>query len=247
MFLRVVMILKENETLTKVNDDISLIQNKNGLTFGTDALLLAAFIRKQSRSTAAEFGGGSGIISLLCAKRKKFNKIYCVEIQAEYFDIIGRNVELNNLSEYIEPVCTDVRDLNIEADVVFTNPPYLKLNSGIKNQHDDKYIARHEVYGDIESFCKTAAKILKFGGLFYIVYRPDRMVDLLLAMRHNNIEPKRMVIVYNDVNHIPCLILVEGKKGSAPSLFVPKPFYINDMEYIYTHGEFPESFLIKNL
>ena len=33
-------ILLENETLTRVNENINLIQKKNGLTFGTDAFLL---------------------------------------------------------------------------------------------------------------------------------------------------------------------------------------------------------------
>ena len=38
------MELYENERLDYVNDNLSLIQNKDGLTFGTDALLLAGYI-----------------------------------------------------------------------------------------------------------------------------------------------------------------------------------------------------------
>ena len=44
------MVLKENERLDYVNDDIELIQNNEGLTFGTDALLLAGYV---------ELGGGT--------------------------------------------------------------------------------------------------------------------------------------------------------------------------------------------
>ena len=39
-----------NETLTVVNDGIKLIQNPAGLTFGTDALMLAAFVRRAPQS-----------------------------------------------------------------------------------------------------------------------------------------------------------------------------------------------------
>ena len=39
------MELKDNERIDVVNDKISLIQDISGLTFGTDALLLAGYIK----------------------------------------------------------------------------------------------------------------------------------------------------------------------------------------------------------
>ena len=59
------------ERLDLINDDIRLIQKKSGLTFGTDALLLASYIQEKPDSLALELGGGSGIISLLLLTRKK--------------------------------------------------------------------------------------------------------------------------------------------------------------------------------
>ena len=52
------MELKENERLDYVNDDIELIQNTDGLTFGTDALLLAGYIGSKY-ALARELGGGT--------------------------------------------------------------------------------------------------------------------------------------------------------------------------------------------
>ena len=60
--------INSDETLTEVNDNLSLIQKKDGFTFGTDALLLAAFIRKHKCAIAADLGSGTGIISMLCAR-----------------------------------------------------------------------------------------------------------------------------------------------------------------------------------
>ena len=59
--------LLPNERLDKVNENITLIQKKDGLTFGTDAFLLASFIKSTPSKTAAELGAGTGIISLLRA------------------------------------------------------------------------------------------------------------------------------------------------------------------------------------
>ena len=53
-----------------VNDDIKLYQNPNGLTFGSDALMLAAYI-ESGYDSALELGAGTGVISLLLLKRKK--------------------------------------------------------------------------------------------------------------------------------------------------------------------------------
>ena len=46
--------LSENERIDEVNEKISLIQKKDGLTFGTDAFLLASFIRPQKSALAVE-------------------------------------------------------------------------------------------------------------------------------------------------------------------------------------------------
>ena len=53
-----------------VNDSLKLIQETDGLTFGTDALLLAGFIKGKYKY-GCEFGSGSGIISMLLLTRGK--------------------------------------------------------------------------------------------------------------------------------------------------------------------------------
>lgn len=243
------MEINENETLTNVNSNINLIQKKGGLTFGTDAYLLSAFVRREPSSVACDFGTGTGIISLLLAVHGAFSKIYAIDVQPDFYDITRRNIEVNGFEDKIEAINCDVRDFKKECDAVFCNPPYMKADSGRLNQSDAKRIARHEIYGDINDFISSAARVLKFGGLFYVVYRPDRMTDLFSAMRDNKIEPKRLTFVYPDVDHEPCMILCEGKRGAKPSLFVTKPLLISDngedsddMKYIYEMGEFGEQF-----
>ena len=226
-------ILLENETLTNVNENIKLIQRKNGLTFGTDAFLLASFLKEQKNGVALELGGGTGIISLLSATRGKFKKIYCAEIQPEFAEVISRNVKLNSLEEKIVPICADVRELKsahigCEVDAVFSNPPYMKADSGKRNEHDEKFIARHEVCGDIGDFCACAKRLLKHGGFFYCVWRPDRLVDLICAMRENNLEPKEMCFVHANTKSAPSMVIVKAKKGAASGITVIEPLFLNE-------------------
>ena len=44
------MTLYENERVDYVNDSLSLIQKTDGLTFGTDALLLAGYVSGKYRT-----------------------------------------------------------------------------------------------------------------------------------------------------------------------------------------------------
>ena len=222
-------LIHNDERIDKVDEKISLIQKIGGFAYGTDAVLLAAFIRKMGNKKAVEFGAGTGIISLLCEEYSKFSEIYSVEIQDDYFDLLKRNVEYNGSS--VIPIKSDIRNLKDttfggEVDVVFSNPPYMKTDSGKSNTDIGKNTARHEVEGGIEDFCSAASKILKHGGLFYCVYRPDRAIDILYSMRKNNLEPKRMTYVYPYKDGRACLMLVEAKKGAASSVFTTKPFII---------------------
>ncbi len=219
--------INNDETLTDINDDLRLIQKKDGLTFGTDALLLAAFIKTQKKAIAADLGSGTGVISLLCAQRGKFAEIKAIEIQPEYADVIERNIKLNHLSHIISPVCRDIRNLEMTVDTAFSNPPFLKATGGKPSANEGRNAARHELNGDIGDFCAAAEKILKFGGLFYIVYRPDRLTDLIYALRKYHLEPKRLVFVYADITHVPCLLLIEAKKGAFPGLVTPRSFFLN--------------------
>ena len=247
------MELKENERLDYVNDDIELIQNTDGLTFGTDALLLAGYIGGKYQD-AVELGGGTGIISMLLLARGKVSRVKCVEIQEEFAELIGRNAEHNGLSDRLSAVCSDVREYRPEkeCELVFTNPPYMKTTSGKSNRDDKKNIARHEVAGSIYDFCASGSKMLKFGGTFAAVYRPDRLIDLIDAMRKSSLEPKRITFVHANEKAEPSMVLVEAKKGGKCGLKLTRPLiiytntdnkeYSADMNYIMENGSFPREY-----
>lgn len=244
------MCVYDNERVDKVNFDISLIQKPDGLTFGTDALLLAAYVFGGYKS-GAELGGGSGIISLLLLSREKLKSAVCYEIQEEYADLIRRNAEYNNLTERLVTVCADVRSIRSDedCDLVFTNPPYMKSDSGKGNKLEKKAIARHEIHGGISDFCEAAKRKLKYGGAFYAVYRPDRLADIISAMRDNSLEPKRMTFVHADTESEPSMVLIEAKRGGRCGMTLTRPLiiyadkehkcYSDDMEYIMENGSFP--------
>lgn len=245
--------LFENERIDEVNDALKLIQKPDGLTFGTDALLLAAYVSLRG-ATGLELGAGSGIISMLLLTRDKLKIADAAEVQEEYAILTKRNAELNSLSDRLNAIHEDIRDLPASEryDTVYTNPPYMTVGAGKACTLSKKNLARHEVMGDIKDFCLAAKRSLKYGGSFYAVYRPDRLVDIIAAMRECAIEPKRITFVHADTESESSMVLIEAKKGGKSGAMLTPPLiiygdhshkkYTCDMNYIMENGSFPDKY-----
>jgi tRNA1Val (adenine37-N6)-methyltransferase len=223
--------LLSDERVDEVNESIRLIQKKNGLTFGTDAYLLAAFIRPQPSARAVDLGSVTGVIPLLLTARNKIASAVAVEVQPAFADVIARNAALNGLDARVTPLCQDLRTLTSEqiggeVDLVLSNPPYMRCDSGKRNENEEKYIARHEACGTIADFAAAAGRLLRFGGKFVTVWRPDRLTELLYALRDAGMEAKRMTFVHADGESEPCMVLTEAVRGGAPAVRVSKPLFL---------------------
>ena len=224
--------LSADECIDKVNDNLKLIQNNRFFKFGTDSLMLSAFVDRKKRKNIAELGCGSGIISLLLASRDRAEKIHAIEVQSYFASLTDRNIRLNGLSDKVyvyEKNVVDVKGdiFGHEVDAVVSNPPYMKMTSGKHNVTEEKLAARHELYGTIDQFITCAARIIKHGGDLFIVYRQDRLTDLLVSMRNNRFEPKLITFVHPDPLSPPSFILIKAKYGAADGgLKVSEPFYI---------------------
>lgn len=227
------MQLLPDEYISEVNESLSLIQKKNGLCFGTDAFLLSAFLRPAPRARAVELGCGNGIVSLLAARRGRFAQITALELQAELAALAERNVALNRLEGCVRVLQCDVREVTAatlggEVEAVFANPPYMRADSGYASPHGIKQTARHETDGGVLEFAAAAARILKYGGVFYTVYRPDRLETLFAALKKNNFAPKRLLLVQDNPAAAPSMVLTEAKLGGKEGLTVLPTLLLHD-------------------
>lgn len=230
--------LMPDERLDEINEYLSVIQKKDGLTFTSDAYLLSAFVSGRHRR-CADLGSGTGVVALLCAQKSKADLTYAVELQAEFAELIGRNVSLNSLEGRIETINSDIREVTKETvggelDAVFANPPYMKKGSGIPSASAKMHGARYEENGTFEDFALCASRLLRRGGSFYVVHRADRIADVLGGMRSAGIEPKRLIMIYPDRGSAPNLLLCEGKKGAGAELKIAPPLIMYTAEREYT-------------
>lgn len=235
------MELKKDERIDDLEiNNLKIIQNKNGFCFGIDSILLSDFAKNiKNNSTVLDLGTGTGIIpTLLCAKTK-LKKVIGIEIQEEVYDMAKRSIKLNKLENKFEIINENIINLNNifeknSFDVVLSNPPYKKNNSGIKNEDERKLISRHEIKAELKDFIKISKDMLKDKGELYLVHRPERVVDILTLMRENKIEPKIIRFVFSSKNVEPKLVLIKGVKNARPFLKVEKNLYIYNEDGEYT-------------
>lgn len=210
--------------------DLKVIQRPKGFCFGIDAVLLANFVELKRYDQIIDLGTGTGIIPILMAGKSIDTTIKAIEIQKEVAEMADRSVRLNKLENRIEVMNIDLKEtsqyLPVNTfDVVTANPPYMHPE-GLLNPSDHKAISRHEICCTLEDVIQTASKMLKHHGRFFMVHRPQRLVDIMACCRQYKLEPKRLRFVHPRENQRPNLLLMECRKAAKPELIILEPLTV---------------------
>ena len=235
------MELKENERIDDLEfKGYKIIQNSEGFCFGIDSVLLSDFAKNiRHNSKVIDLGTGTGILCILLSGKTKLKEIVGVEVQEEVAQMAKRSVELNGLENKITILNENI--LNLENiyekgsfDAIVTNPPYKKEKTGIQNESEKKLISRHEITANLEDFIKVSKDLLKDKGEFYMVHRPERLVDIIYLMRKYKIEPKQIRFVAPKVGKEDNLVLIKGVKNAREFLKFEKTLYVYNEDGSYT-------------
>ena len=235
------MEIKKDERIDDLGiKNLKIIQNKKWFCFGIDSVLLANFAKNIKKdSYVLDLGTGSGIMPTLLCGKTELKKVVGIEIQKDVCDMAKRSIELNKINEKFEIICDSILNLNKyfekqTFDVVITNPPYKKKNTGIINPDEPKMIARHEITANLEDFIRVAKDMLKDKGEFYMVHRPERLVDIFELMRKYKIEPKEIRFIFSNKNEEPKMVMIKGVKNAKSFLKIYPNLYIYQEDGKYT-------------
>lgn len=227
----------EDERIDDVpGTEYKIIQNSKKFSYGTDAIFLSEFSNPKGK--VVDLGTGTGIIPIRILGRKKVEKIYGIEIQEEIAKMAKRSVQLNGLEDKIEIIQMDLKNIEkrfkkSSIDTVISNPPYMKDTDGNPNRDENFAISRHEIKCTLEDIIRVADYLLQPNGKFYMVHRPDRLVDIFHLLREYKLEPKYLKLVQGKIHSKPNLILIEAVKHGKPELkfYNPLIIYNEDGEY----------------
>jgi tRNA1(Val) A37 N6-methylase TrmN6 len=229
--------IKKNERLDDLEyKSLKVIQDPDGYCFTGDSVLVANLAKVAKGDKVVDLGTGSGVISLLIAKKYNPSKVFGIEIQEKLAEMAKRSVTLNELDDIVtiinKPMQGITKEIGSGFDVVVTNPPYDKVTNNMQLAEID--ICKSEVMVKVEEVIECASKLLRFGGMFYMINKARRFVDVIYAMRQAKIEPKKIYFIQPKENKDIDTFIVEGKKGGKPSLIIPKPIVVYNEDGTYT-------------
>lgn len=217
-----------------------IYQDSASFKMSLDSLLLSNFVTIRLRDKKVlDIGTGNAPIPLLLSFRTKA-KIYGIEIQRESCDLANESIDLNGLEDRIEIINDDANNLasyftSDSFDVIVCNPPYFNTkNLELKNDNDVKAIARHEDSLTLPILFSLAKVYLKNGGTFAMVHRPERLIEIIEAMKENNIEPKKIRFVYPKKGRESNILLIEGIKNGKAGIKVLPPLFVYNDDNTYT-------------
>lgn len=202
---------------------LKIYQDDELYKFTSDSVLLSKFAKVKKGDTVADFCAGSGIVGLHLygLNVDKIESVTLFEMQKPLHEMSLKSIEYNGLSDKFFAVNTKVQDIGLEYvgkfSLITCNPPYMSVGHGFLDKLDNIALCRAEVSLPLAELCKAISKCLKFGGRTVLCHRADRLVDVIVELKKNNIEPKRLQFV-SGKNKEPYLFMMEGVKGGKSSI-----------------------------
>lgn len=209
-----------------------IYQDTDGFCFGTDAILLSAFAAEKKFENAVDLCCGTGIIPLLLAANDCAGTVYGVDISAHCIDLAKKSVTLNGLEDKVFPLCQDLKQTTLPVgkfDLVTANPPYFLPGTG-KTAKASVESSRREEDCTFSDVAAAASRLLRFGGRFCFVLKPERLCEAMYQCRNVHLEPKVLRLIYPKQTKAPELFLMECKKGAASGLKCEPPFVLYDAD-----------------
>lgn len=210
---------------------IGITQPEKGHRFTLDSILLADFCRIRPKDRVLEPGAGTGIISLLLAKKHPAAHVTVVEIQPQLALLCERNAAANSLGNRILVIRRDLRRLGRTLDpgsfsAIVANPPYIKEGTGRTSPHASRQLARQDRAAPLAAWLNLH-RYLKNGGKYSLVFPAARLAELAALMKKRKLEPKRLRMVHPYQDRPASLVLVEAVKHASTGLEVLPPLVIH--------------------
>lgn len=204
---------------------------------GTDTFLLSSLPRLRPGLRVCDLGCGTGLLSLLLLQRQRELRITGIDILPEAVALARRAAAENGLEDCLTFHRGDLRTFPLPAgsfDLAVCNPPYYSAGSGALPEDAARRAARSEGSCPLPELCRTAARLVRWGGSFCLVHKPERLTDLCCALRESGLEPKRLRWVCRSAASAPSLVLLEARRGGRPGLTVEPPLVLESPEGLPT-------------
>jgi tRNA1Val (adenine37-N6)-methyltransferase len=179
--------LAEGITLDGLTGAWFIFQRARGHRHSVDDVLTAAYALDVSPRVARhlDLGAGIGTVGLLVLwGMGEHAQLTAIEAQALSHRLLLANIAENRLSERVQPLLGDLRELrsNERFPLITGSPPYFPTSAGIVPQDSQKAHARFELRGDVSDYARAAQRHLTHEGWFVFCFPTAQKARALAAV-----------------------------------------------------------------
>ncbi len=178
-----------------LDGSITLVQPRGGHRAGLDAALLQAVVPADASGHAMDLGAGVGTVGFAVAARAPALAVTCVERDGEFVacaQMALRRPENAAFAPRVRLVQADVGERREArearglrdgtADFILMNPPY-DAPERVRPSPDMSRRGAHIAEpGALSAWCRSAAGLLKPGGLLGLIHRPAALPEIFAAL-----------------------------------------------------------------
>lgn len=183
----------------------------------TDSMVLAHFARLPRAARVLDLGSGCGTLGLLLCASNPGCHVTGLEIEETAHAAALENIRRNGLEARMASVHCDLRNFSGGGyDVCVSNPPYFTggFSSGTLPT------ARQTGCCSGDALCRAAARAVKFGGVFYVVQKPENLASLIFQASAQTMEAKRLLLLRHKPQSPISLVCLQFRKGGKPGLII---------------------------
>jgi tRNA1(Val) A37 N6-methylase TrmN6 len=185
----------------------------------TDSMILSYFTRLPKNAQVLDLGSGCGTLGLLLCSKDQNCHVTGIELEEKAHLEALENIRRNGLDARMESICADLRSVSERFlpgsfSCCISNPPY--FSGGFSSQ--TLATARQEGSCTPDDLFRCGSHLLKFGGDFFLVHKPERLAELIATAARYKLEAKRLCLVRHRADAPVNLILLQLRKGAKPGL-----------------------------
>jgi tRNA1(Val) A37 N6-methylase TrmN6 len=218
-----------------------LHQASQGHRIGTDAILLAAGAPALPRGLIVDVGAGAGAVGLALAQTNPRAEVVLLEKNLRAAGLARQNVTANGLEARVRVVEADLFDAGARkteglaevADLVVTNPPFLKISESRPSPDADRAMAHVLDEGGIEKWLRASLALLKPGGVFVAIHRADAL-DTLLAGLAGRIGGPEILPIFPKQGEKASRLILRGRKGAKTPLSLLPGLVLHEADGSFT-------------
>lgn len=218
--------------MDEVSDDslldgrVRFRQPLDGYRAAIDPVFLAAAVPAKDGQSVLDVGSGAGAASLCLAARVPGVRLFGLEAQPSLVALARENISMNGMSGRVEAMIGNLqtpppRLAPGSFHHVMTNPPYQAMDEGRASPNPGKAMANQEGEVDLAAWMRFAVNMLQPKGTLVVVYRADRLDDLLAAL-NRRVGEIVILPLWPKAGRPAKRVLLRARKGvSSPLTLLP--------------------------